>query len=622
MQLHEEDILGQAYDARLMRRLFSYLMPYKAWILATLLIILVTSLIQVSGPILTQVGIDQFIATKDLGGLNQIALLYLGIVFAGFFLGYLQTYIMQLTGQKIMVDLRMQIFSHLQKLPLSFYDKSPVGRLMTRVTTDVDVLNELFSTGVVTILGDLLVLFGIVAIIFYHNFDLALVALSVVPLLVIITLVFKIKARNSYRRVRTAIARISAFLQEQMTGMSIVQLFNHEARSFRQFEGINRVHLMANLDSILAYSMFYPAVELVSSLAIALIVWYGGGQILSDDLTFGELVLFIYLSEKFFRPIADLSEKYNILQSAMASSERIFKLLDTPATLQEPTRPVQLDRIRGEIEFNHVWFAYKRVNSDSKSLTDGSQGDWQWILKDVSFRIPAGEAVAIVGHTGAGKTTLINLVMRFYDIQKGQILLDGHDIRSLDVLQLRKAFGLVLQDVFLFSGTIASNIRLGTPWITEKAIHTAAQDVNLSEFVATFPNGYREVVKERGSTLSTGEKQLIAFARALAHDPRNLILDEATSSVDTGTEKRIREAIVRLMEGRTCLIIAHRLSTIQRVNRIIVLHKGEVREIGSHQKLLAKRGLYFKLFQLQYQEQEKSWDRPTSQPSPDDLLVT
>ena len=368
--------------------------------------------------------------------------------------------------------------------------------------------------------------------------------------------------------------------------------------------------------------MFYPAVELVSSLAIALIVWYGGGQILSDDLTFGELVLFIYLSEKFFRPIADLSEKYNILQSAMASSERIFKLLDTPATLQEPTRPVQLDRIRGEIEFNHVWFAYKRVNSDSKSLTDGSQGDWQWILKDVSFRIPAGEAVAIVGHTGAGKTTLINLVMRFYDIQKGQILLDGHDIRSLDVLQLRKAFGLVLQDVFLFSGTIASNIRLGTPWITEKAIHTAAQDVNLSEFVATFPNGYREVVKERGSTLSTGEKQLIAFARALAHDPRNLILDEATSSVDTGTEKRIREAIVRLMEGRTCLIIAHRLSTIQRVNRIIVLHKGEVREIGSHQKLLAKRGLYFKLFQLQYQEQEKSWDRPTSQPSPDDLLVT
>lgn len=621
MQIHEEDILGQAYDARLMRRLFSYLMPYKAWILATLLIILVTSLIQVSGPILTQVGIDQFIATKDLGGLNQIALLYLGIVSVGFFLGYLQTYIMQLTGQKIMVDLRMQLFSHLQKLPLSFYDKSPVGRLMTRVTTDVDVLNELFSTGVVTILGDLLVLFGIVAIIFYHNFDLALVALSVVPLLVIITIVFKIKARNSYRRVRTAIARISAFLQEQMTGMSIVQLFNHEARSFRQFEGINRVHLMANLDSILAYSLFYPAVELVSSLAIALIVWYGGGQILSDDLTFGELVLFIYLSEKFFRPIADLSEKYNILQSAMASSERIFKLLDTPATLQEPTRPVQLDRIRGEIEFNHVWFAYKRVDSDSKSIIDGSPDDWEWILKDVSFRIPAGEAVAIVGHTGAGKTTLINLVMRFYDIQKGQILLDGHDIRSLDVLQLRKTFGLVLQDAFLFSGTIASNIRLGTPWITEKAIHTAAQDVNLSEFVAALPNGYREVVKERGSTLSTGEKQLIAFARALAHDPRNLILDEATSSVDTGTEKRIREAIVRLMKGRTCLIIAHRLSTIQRANRIIVLHKGEVREIGNHQELLAKRGLYFKLFQLQYQEQEKSWDRPASQVFPDDPLV-
>ena len=606
MQIHEEEVLGQAYDARLMRRLFSYLMPYKTWILAALLIILVTSLIQVSGPILTQIGIDRFIATKDLGGLNQIALLYLAIVFVGFFLGYLQTYVMQLTGQKIMVDLRMQIFSHLQKLSLSFYDKSPVGRLMTRVTTDVDVLNELFATGVVTILGDLVVLFGIVAILFYHNFELALVALSVVPLLVIITIVFKIKARNSYRRVRTAIARISAFLQEQMTGMSIVQLFNHEVRSFRQFEDINRGHLRANLDSVFAYSLFYPAVELVSSLAIALIVWYGGGQILNDDLTFGELVLFIYLSEKFFRPIADLSEKYNILQSAMASSERIFKLLDTPVTLQQPERPVQLNRIRGEIEFHHVWFAYKRVDSHSKSLTDGSQGDWQWILKDVSFRIPAGEAVAIVGHTGAGKTTLINLVMRFYDIQRGRILLDGHDIRSLDVLQLRRAFGLVLQDVFLFSGTIASNIRLDTPWITEKAIHTAAQDVNLSEFVATLPNGYQEAVKERGSTLSTGEKQLIAFARALAHDPINLILDEATSSVDTGTEKRIREAIVRLMAGRTCLIIAHRLSTIQRANRIIVLHKGEVREIGSHQELLAGRGLYFKLFQLQYQEQEIS----------------
>jgi ATP-binding cassette, subfamily B, multidrug efflux pump len=607
-QHHEEEAIDKAYDAHLMRRLLQYLSPYKLQVLASMLIIGVASLLQVSSPYLTKIGIDNYIVHRDLTGLNKVVLIYLVIILFGFFLGYLQTYIMQLTGQRIMFDLRLQIFTHLQNLPLSFFDKNPVGRLMTRVTTDVDVLNELFTAGVVTLLGDLLVLLGIVAILFVLNAKLALVAFSVIPLLFLITIVFKIKARDSYRRVRTAIARINAFLQEQISGMSIVQLFNHEQKSFQRFEQINRVHLKANLDSVMAYSLFYPAVEVVSALAIALIIWYGGGQVLQQELTFGALVAFIQYSEKFFRPIADLSEKYNILQSAMASSERIFKLLDTSVDIRQPENPLPLTGIRGEIEFRNVWFAYNKLETKPGASRDplsanGDASDWDWVLRDVSFRVRPGESVAIVGHTGAGKTTLTSLLMRFYDVQRGQILLDGHDIRQLDLQQLRNAFGFVLQDVFLFSGSIASNIRLGTPWITEEAIYRAAQDVNLDEFVEGLSNGLAEEVKERGSTLSTGQKQLIAFARALAHDPKNLILDEATSSVDTDTELRIREAIVRLMKGRTSIIIAHRLSTIQNADKILVMHKGRVREVGSHQELLAKRGIYYKLYQLQYKDQ-------------------
>jgi len=608
-QHHEEEAIDKAYDAHLMRRLLRYLLPYKLQVLVSLLIIGIVSMLQVSSPYLTKIGIDSYIVHRDLAGLNKIVLIYLAVIVSGFFLGYLQTYIMQLTGQRIMFDLRVQIFTHLQRLPLSFFDKNPVGRLMTRVTTDVDVLNELFTAGVVTLLGDLVVLLGIVAILFVLNAKLALVAFSVIPLLFLITVAFKIKARDSYRRVRTAIARINAFLQEQISGMSIVQLFSHEQKSFQRFEQINRVHLKANLDSVMAYSLFYPAVEVVSALAVALIIWYGGGQVLQQELTFGALVAFIQYSEKFFRPIADLSEKYNILQSAMASSERIFKLLDTPVDIRQPDHPLQLADVRGEIEFRNVWFAYnkpekKRSDGTRDALTASADGtDWDWVLRDVSFRVRPGESVAIVGHTGAGKTTLTSLLMRFYDVQKGQILLDGRDIRQLDLRQLRNAFGFVLQDVFLFSGSIASNIRLGTPWITEEAIHRAAQDVNLNEFLEGLSNGLAQEVKERGSTLSTGQKQLIAFARALAHDPKNLILDEATSSVDTDTELKIREAIARLMKGRTSIIIAHRLSTIQNADKIVVMHKGQVREMGSHQELLGKRGIYYKLYQLQYKDQ-------------------
>lgn len=608
-QHHEEEAIDKAYDAHLMRRLLRYLSPYKLQVLSSMLVIGVASLLQVSSPYLTKVGIDNYIVHGDLAGLNKVVLAYLAIILVGFLLGYLQTYIMQLTGQRIMFDLRLEIFTHLQSLPLSFFDKNPVGRLMTRVTTDVDVLNELFTAGVVTLLGDLLVLLGIVGILFVLNTKLALVAFSVIPLLFLITIVFKIKARDSYRRVRTAIARINAFLQEQISGMSIVQLFNHEQKSFQRFEQINRIHLKANLDSVMAYSLFYPAVEVVSALAIALIIWYGGGQVLQKELTFGALVAFIQYSEKFFRPIADLSEKYNILQSAMASSERIFKLLDTPVDIRQPENPLRLAEIRGEIEFRNVWFAYNRVETKAAagnrepSSTKGDESAWDWVLRDVSFQVSPGESVAIVGHTGAGKTTLTSLLMRFYDVQRGQILLDGHDIRELELKQLRNAFGFVLQDVFLFSGSIASNIRLGTPWITEEAIYSAAQDVNLDEFVEGLNNGLAEEVKERGSTLSTGQKQLIAFARALAHDPKNLILDEATSSVDTDTELKIRDAIARLMKGRTSIIIAHRLSTIQNADKILVMHKGQVREMGSHQELLAKRGIYYKLYQLQYKDQ-------------------
>ncbi len=607
---HEEEALGKAYDWVLMRRLLGYLSPYQMRIYASILIIIAVSLLQVAGPIITKEGIDRYIRNHDVRGLNWIAALYLGIIILGFLLGYIQTYLLQLTGQQIMFDLRMQIFVHLQKLPLAFYDRNPVGRLMTRVTTDVDVLNEMFTSGVVTLLGDILVLLGILGAILYLNWKLALLAMSVIPLIFVITILFKIKARDSYRRVRTAIAQINAFLQEHISGMPVVQLFNHESRSLRRFDEINRVHLKANLDSVMAYSLFYPAVEVVSALAIALILWYGGGQVLRHELTFGALVAFIQYSERFFRPIADLSEKYNILQAAMASSERVFKLLDTPVEIQSPSQPVRLSEIRGEIEFKNVWFAYNKLKpaehpaSGSVSLETSEELQWDWILKDVSFKVSPGESLAIVGHTGAGKTTLTSLLMRFYEIQQGQILLDGHDIRLLELEQLRRAFGFVLQDVFLFSGTISSNIQLGTPWIAPEMVVQAARDANLDEFIQEMPNGYAEEVKERGSTLSTGQKQLIAFARALAHDPRNLVLDEATSSVDTDTELKIRDAITRLMKGRTSIIIAHRLSTIQNADRILVMHKGRVREMGTHQELLAQKGLYYKLYQLQYKDQE------------------
>ena len=586
--MQEEEVLGKAYDSRLMKRLLVYLLPYRKFVLLALLLIMCESLIEISFPLLTMRAVNDYIIPGDMNGLLLIALLYFGLLVVKFGIGFLQTYTLQSTGQKIMFDMRRQIFGHIQRLSARFFDKNPVGRLITRVTTDVDVLNEMFSAGLVSVFGDIFTLTGIMIALLVLNWRLGLIVLAVVPFIGLATAVFRKRARDGYRRVRIAVAKINAFLQEHITGMSVVQLYNRERKSAEKFDRINTEHLHANLDSILAYAVFYPVVELLSATAIALILWYGGGQVITNVLTLGVLVAFIQYSQRFFRPIADLSEKYNILQSAMASSERIFALLDTQPRVLPPAMPKTIEDPRGEIEFRNVWFAYD---------------DDDWVLKDVSFHVRPGKSIAIVGHTGAGKTTITSLLTRLYDIQKGQILLDGVDVPDLNLNDLRRRFAVVQQDVFAFSGTLESNIRMGSDISSDRVLR-AAEDVNLGPLIQSLELGLEHPVNERGTTLSVGQRQLLAFARALAHDPEILILDEATSSVDTETEQQIRKAIDRLMLGRTSIIIAHRLSTIQSCDEIIVMHKGKVREIGSHQELLAQRGLYFKLYQLQYKEQE------------------
>jgi ATP-binding cassette subfamily B protein len=588
MNPHEEEILGKAYDSRLARRLIGYLKPYRRVALGAVLLTVAISALQLVGPYLTKVAIDRYILRKDMAGLNVIALLFIGFLAAQFVLSYVQNYMMNWMGQKIMYDIRMQIYRHLQRLEIAFFDRNPVGRLMTRVTSDVDVLNDLFTSGVITIFGDVFTLAGIVVVIFSMNVKLALVTFSVIPFLFAATIVFKIKVRQSYRRVRTAIARINAFLQENITGMSVTQLFVQEARKFRQFDERNEEHRAANHQSIFYYAVFYPLAELIGAVAIALIIWYGGNEVLSGVLTIGSLVAFIQYSDRFYKPISDLSEKFNILQGAMASSERIFKLLDTPVQILDPEMPVMLKPVRGAIEFRDVRFQYKKNEP---------------VLKGISFSVEPGERIAIVGATGSGKSTIINLLNRFYDVNEGSILIDGVDVRHLSIDQLRRSVGIVLQDVFLFSGTIADNISLHNTDISEPQIENAARTVNADRIINKFPERYRRRLNERGTSLSVGERQLLAFARCLAYDPAILVLDEATSNIDTETELLIRDGLDKLMKQRTSIIIAHRLSTIQNCDRIIVLHKGEIREIGSHQELLKQRGIYWKLYQLQYKEQ-------------------
>ena len=656
----DDDVIGKAYDGRLMRRLLTYLGPYKVQTAFSAVAIIFKAGTDVIGPYLVKVAVDTYmtdtppeklswlahhLSPQPMAGITQLGLLYLAALLVTYALEFTQTYLMQWTGQKIMFDLRSQIFRHLQRMSPAFFDRHPVGKLVTRVTSDVDALNEMFTSGVLAIFEDIFVLAFIIIIMLRMSWPLALLTLAVLPIILYITRIFRNHVRDSYRRIRSAIARINSYMQEHVSGMSVVQLFNREQRSFNEFASVNRQHMDAFKDAIFAYALYYPAVELLSSVAIALVLWRGGISALftgtplpaglpfyeyllhpmhvaGATVTLGILIAFIQYAQRFFRPIQDLSEKYNILQAAMAASERVFKLLDSEPEIVSPADPVKGDG-SGRVEFRNVWFTYQALDEAQRArvaeATDDElrgYADIEWILMGVNFVVEPNETAAIVGHTGAGKTTIISLMMRFYDIQRGSILVDGADVRQQDMHALRRRFAIVLQDSFLFTGTIADNIRLGSSWITDERLERAADEVNVGDFIRSLPQQFTEPVQERGATLSTGQKQLISFARALAHDPAILILDEATSSVDTDTEIHVRNALSRMVTGRTSILIAHRLSTIQRADTILVMHKGQLRERGTHQELLTQRGLYWKLYQLQYKDQEMGTDSTPFVPEP------
>lgn len=586
---HEEDeISGKAYDHLLARRLLQYLRPYRGWVSLAVVVLLLNSVLQLAGPYLTKVAIDRHIAIGDLGGLGKLALLYLAVVLAGFSMQYAQFYIMQWVGQRIMFDLRSRILRHIESQELAFFDRNPVGRLMTRVMGDVQTLHELFTTGVVAIFGDLITLAGIVVAMFLLDWRLALVANLVLPVLFTISMLFRSRVRRTYGMIRARVASLNAYLQEHITGMRVVQLFGHEPASRKQFARLNASNRAAQLQTIRYYALFFPAVEIVSAVTMALIIWYGGGRVVQASLELGVLVAFLQYAERFFRPISDLSEKYNTFQAAMASSERIFRLLDREPQIREPEQPRRLRRARGHLVFDDVHFSYK----PGEPVLDG-----------LSFAVQPGERVAIVGATGAGKTSVLSVLTRLYEIQSGRILLDGVDVRELALRDLRRQVGVVLQDAFLFVGDIEYNIRLGERDIPTARVREAAQLVHAHRFIERLPQGYRSAVAERGSTLSVGQRQLLSLARVLAFDPAILVLDEATSSVDTQTELAIQEAVRRVMAGRTSLVVAHRLSTIQDCDRILVLHHGKLRESGSHGELLRLGGIYARLYELQFRDQ-------------------
>ncbi len=587
----DEEALGKAYDARLMGRLLRYLAPHWWLVVLAVLVLVLASALEIIGPWLTKVALDDAIPNRDGSLLSYLALAYLGAFALGFALEYLQRILTTWLGQRIMYDLRKEIFRKFQTLDLRFYDRNPVGRLITRITSDVETLNELFSSGVVTVFGDVFTLAFIVAAMLRMDWGLALVAFSVLPFVAWAAFLFRARIRDAYRDIRVQLARINAFLHERLTGMQVVQLFNREERDAERHAEVNRDYLDAHLRSITYYALFFPVIELFTSVALALIIWRGGASILEGTATVGVIAAFLQYARRFFRPIQDLSEKYNLLQGAMASSERIFKLLDREIEIIDPAHPISLPvPTRGKIEFRNVWFAYGETEA----------GDPDWVLKGINFQVDPGEKVAIVGHTGAGKTSLINLLMRFYEPQEGEILLDGVPIRDVRIRELRDRMGLVLQDVFLFSQDVAYNIRLGSHEIGDLQLREAARRVGATRFIERLPNGYDQPLGERGSTLSVGERQLLSFARALAFDPAILILDEATSSVDSEVEAQIEEATNELMTGRTSLVIAHRLSTVQGADRILVFHHGELREWGTHQELLEEGGLYARLHELQF----------------------
>ncbi len=594
--MHEEEVLGKAYDGRLMKRLLKYLRPYRWHVVLGIVLSILTSAMEAIRPYFTKVAVDVNIAQKDAHGLLITAVLFLAVLIIRSFVQYANAYLTQWIGQRTIFDLRMEIFTHLQSLAPKFYDKNPIGRMITRVTNDVEVLNEMFSSGIVMVFSDVFTIIGIFYFMFTMSWELALVSLSVLPLLFYGTFLFRKKAREAYREVRTQIARINSFMQEHITGMVVDQIFNREKKSYDKFSRINGAHRDANIKSIFYYAVFYPAVDLIGALSVGLIIWYAGGNVLDGAVTLGTVMAFMQFNEMFWRPIRDLSEKYNILQTAMASSERIFQLLDDKSITSSPQVPIPLATVRGEIEFRNIWFAYN-------TPSDGANSP-EWVLKNISFHVKPGQTVALVGHTGAGKTSIISLLSRFYECQKGEILVDGINIDAVQPEDLRKHIAVVLQDVFLFSGDIKGNINLGDPTISIDRVKEAAEIVGAHRFIEQLPNKYDSEVKERGSTLSVGQKQLLSFARALAFNPRILVLDEATSSVDTETEMLIQSAIKKLLKGRTSIVIAHRLSTIQSADKIIVLHKGEIREMGTHQELLAHDGIYRKLYRLQYKDQE------------------
>ena len=589
-QFHEEEAIGKTYDFQVAKRLLRYLKPYVRTLAFALALTLALNLLEVLQPKFTEWAIDHNILPRTTVGLNWLVVLFLATQVLRLVFSYFQTIFLESAGQYVMFDLRKELYGKLQHQEVAYYDRNPVGRIMTRLTSDVDALNELFTAGVTDLLGDLVKIVAIVGLMLWMDPRLTLVSLLTVPLLFGATSWFRKGARRGYDMVRTRLARINAFLQEHFAGAQTVQIFNAEAKSLSTFDRINNEYRRANIDTIFYYAIFFPLVDLIGAIGIALIIWYGGYRVMHNTaghtvLTLGALVAFIQYSQQLFQPIRDISDKYNVLQAAVVASHRIFRTLDLPITILPPEKPLKATRAQGRIEFQNVWFAYN---------------DEDWVLKDVSFTVEPGQSIALVGHTGSGKTTITNLLMRFYDIQRGRILLDGVDLRDWDLKALRENFAVVLQEVFLFSGTIAGNIRLGREDITEERVRWAAHEVHADSFIRRLKGGYEAEVRERGAGLSVGQKQLISFARALAFDPALLILDEATSSIDTETEQLIQRAIERVMRDRTSIVVAHRLSTIQNADRIIVLHHGEIREQGTHQELLAERGFYWKLYKLQY----------------------
>ena len=595
-QFHEEEAIGKTYDLQIARRLLRYLKPYVRLLIPALALTLALNLLGALQPKFTQFAIDWNILPRNTDGLTLLVGLFLLTQVLQLIFSYFQSIFVNSVGQYVMFDIRKELYHKLQHQEVAYYDRNPVGRVMTRLTTDVDALNQLFTDGVTDLLGDVVTIFAIIFVMLWMDVRLTLLSLLTVPLLVLATTWFRKGARRGYDLVRTRIARINAFLQEHFAGAQTVQIFNAEAKSLSTFETINDKYRRANIETIFYYAVFFPLVDLIGAIGIALIIWYGGYRVMQNApgntvLTLGALVAFIQYSQRLFQPIRDISDKYNVLQAAVVASHRIFKTLDEPIAVLTPEKPLKAERAHGRIEFQNVWFAYN---------------DEDWVLKDVSFTVEPGQSIALVGHTGSGKTTITNLLMRFYDIQRGKILLDGVDLRDWDLTALRKNFAVVLQEVFLFSGTIEGNIRLGREDITEERVRWAAHEVHADGFIQRLKGNYQSEVRERGAGLSVGQKQLISFARALAFDPALLILDEATSSIDTETEQLIQRAIERVMRDRTSIVVAHRLSTIQNADRIIVLHHGEIREQGTHQELLAHRGLYWKLYKLQYADYEST----------------